>query len=339
MLSSGPRVSVIIPVYNRARLLEETLHSLMAQLRAPDEVIVVDDGSEEDIAGVCARFTGKIRCVRTPNGGAPAARNLGASLATGDWLWFCDSDDLWHPAYLDRAMELATAEPGLGFIFGNFRLVHDGQWETQTKFQAAPQGFWQGITAHIRAGGKVLGPSLYAGLLGFQPVFHSTLLVSRRLFEAIGGYDPRFGRLGSEDFEFVLRCAAHGRAGAVEEALVGIRRHRENYSASQLGNLLGELVILRHARDHHGAAAMAAASLIEQQIHLRTRQALELAFAAADYAQVLSLARTLPPSDADLRTRVKVMLASWPRSLRRLAVGLAVHVAAIRQRPVIRRTQ
>jgi GT2 family glycosyltransferase len=337
MLSAGSRVSAIVPAYNRASLLEETLRSLLAQHRAPDEVIVVDDGSDDDIAGVAARFNGKVRYVRIANGGAPAARNLGASLATGDWLWFCDSDDLWHPAYLDRAMALAAVEPGLDFIFGNFRLVRDGRWESQTKFQTAPQGFWQRNPGRAAAGGRIFAQSLYAGLLCFQPVFHSTLLVSRRLFNAIGGYDPRFGRLGSEDFEFVLRCAAHGRAGMIEEALVGIRRHGENHSASQLGNLLGELAILRHARDHHGAPAVAAASLIDEQIGLRTRQALELAFAAADYPQVLSLARTLPPSDMDPRTRLKIMLASWPRSLRRLAVGLAVHAAGRRQGPAMRR--
>ena len=110
MPSSGMRVSAIVPAYNRAGLLEETLRSLMAQRMPPHEVIVVDDGSDENIAGVAARFCGKVRYVRTANGGAPAARNLGASLATGDWLWFCDSDDLWHPTYLGRALRLAASD-------------------------------------------------------------------------------------------------------------------------------------------------------------------------------------------------------------------------------------
>ena len=337
MPSSGMRVSAIVPAYNRAGLLEETLRSLMAQRMPPHEVIVVDDGSDENIAGVAARFCGKVRYVRTANGGAPAARNLGASLATGDWLWFCDSDDLWHPTYLGRALRLAAAAPGLGFIFGNFRLVRDGRWETSTKFESAPPEFWQRISATVVAGGKILAEPLYASVLRFQPVFHSTLLVSRRLFDAIGGYDTRFGRMGSEDFEFVLRCAAHSPAGMIEDALVGIRRHRNNYSASQLANLLGEIAILRHARAHHGAVAVAAASIIEEQICVRTRQALELAFAAGDYDLVPSLAKKLSPSDLNLRARLKVMLASWPRLTRWLAVGLAAHLTGLHQRLISRR--
>lgn len=334
-LRAGLRVSAIVPAYNRAALLDETLCSLMAQRVPPHEVIVVDDGSVEDIQSVAARFGDRVRYARAENGGAPAARNLGASLASGDWLWFCDSDDLWHPEYLGRALRLVAAAPELGFIFGNFLLVRGGIWEGPTKFETAPQGFWQQIPGTAMEGGRILIQPLYASLLRFQPVFHSTLLVSRRLFDSVGGYDARFGRLGSEDFEFVLRCAAHAPAAMIEDALVGIRRHQGNYSASQLRNLLGEIAILRHARVHHGAPAAAAASVIEEEIHLRSRQALELAFAAGDYVQVLALARTL--TDMDPRVRLKVMLASWPRHLRRLAVGLALHLAALRPRPAMRR--
>jgi hypothetical protein len=322
-MPSAVRVSAIVPTHNRADLLGETLRSILDQEVAPDEVIVVDDGSDDDTAAVVAAFSHRVHYVWTANGGAPVARNAGASLASGDWLWFCDSDDLWHRSYLMRALELVAARPQLAFIFGNFRLVRDGVWAGTSKFETAPSGFWDSLGGERAGGGCILPEPLYGNLLRFQPVFHSTLLVSRHLFGAIGGYDPRFAGMGSEDFEFVLRCAAHAPAGMIEDALVGIRRHPGNYSASELRNLLGEIAILRHALVHHGAAARTAEATIREQIDLRSYQALELAFSSHNYALVQSLAKSLPPTTGKPRVRLKILLASFPAILRRPAVGMA----------------
>jgi glycosyltransferase involved in cell wall biosynthesis len=313
------RVSAIIPTLNRADFLEGALNAILSQLVPPDEIIVIDDGSTDHTDRVLQKFSKYIRSARIKNSGAPVARNAGAYLATGDWLWFCDSDDIWSPLYLSRVHGLLNASPQPRFVFGNFRLVRQGVWDTTSKFESAPHGFWdtpKGKTDWIDS------DILYERLLTFQPIFHSTLVVSRDLFDTIGGYNPGFARTGSEDFEFILRCASHAPAGVVGEALVGIRRHGGNFSADQLHNLLGEIAILRYARAHHAAAAGCRAA-IDDQIVRRSLQSLELAFSAGNYELVRSLTASLKPNPAGLKPQIKMLLAAMPPAVRDPIVALA----------------
>jgi glycosyltransferase involved in cell wall biosynthesis len=92
---NAPRVSVIIPTYNRAEVIGEAIDSVLAQTVPAHEVIVIDDGSTDGTAVILSRFRGKILLIRQPNGGAAAARNAGIRSATGDWIAFLDSDDIW----------------------------------------------------------------------------------------------------------------------------------------------------------------------------------------------------------------------------------------------------
>jgi len=323
MLDPVPwRVSAIIPAYNRAEFLTETISALLAQTEPPHEIIVIDDGSTDDTAAVVAGFGAAVRYQRIENGGAPVARNVGAALATGDWLWFCDSDDLWQPEYLARARAIAETPPHPHFIFGNFQLVRNGAWEPTAKFATAPQGFWEAIACQKVAGGAIFTEPPYPHILKFQPIFHSTIVMTKLLFEAVGGYDTRFARTASEDFEFTLRCVAGAPVGMIEPSLVGIRRHEGNYSANQMANLLGEVKILQHAKIHHAAGRKYAAE-IDVQICHRNAQALELAFTKGDYDLVRSLAKAVGKGNLSFKQRLKAFLASLPQAIRTPLVALA----------------
>lgn len=112
-------VSVIIPTYNRADSLPEALETVLGQVPAPDEVIVVDDGSQDNTREVMADYGNRIVAIHQENAGAAAARNAGMARATGDWLAFLDSDDLWRPGRmaalhrdLDAAKEGVVAHTG-----------------------------------------------------------------------------------------------------------------------------------------------------------------------------------------------------------------------------------
>src|SRR5262245_27872009 len=87
-------VSVIIPNYNRAALVGETIDNMLAQSLPPAEVIVVDDGSVDDSVAVIDSFVNRVKLIRQPNRGPGAARNAGLEIATGDFIQFMDSDDL-----------------------------------------------------------------------------------------------------------------------------------------------------------------------------------------------------------------------------------------------------
>jgi glycosyltransferase involved in cell wall biosynthesis len=97
-------ISCIVPVFNGERYLGEALDSILKQAYRPLEIIVVDDGSTDATPAVAARYGDRIHYVRQGNAGAPAARNRGLSLASGEFVAFLDSDDLWHPEKLERQM-------------------------------------------------------------------------------------------------------------------------------------------------------------------------------------------------------------------------------------------
>jgi glycosyltransferase involved in cell wall biosynthesis len=94
-------VSVVIPVYNGARYLAEAIESALGQTVRPAEVIVIDDGSEDETPQVAARFERSIRYIRQTNAGLASARNAGVELASSEHLAFLDSDDIWLPQKLD----------------------------------------------------------------------------------------------------------------------------------------------------------------------------------------------------------------------------------------------
>src|SRR5687767_11750834 len=91
--SSVSSVSVVVPTYNRAELLRLTVQSILRQTVAPLEVIIVDDGSTDHTAQVCAAFGDSIQYLRQENQRLPAARNTGIRAARGAWISLCDSDD------------------------------------------------------------------------------------------------------------------------------------------------------------------------------------------------------------------------------------------------------
>jgi len=119
--------SVILPVYNRAATLAPALESVLNQTRPADEILVIDDGSKDDIETALAPYAGRVRLIRQPNGGVANARNNAAAQAQGTWLSFQDSDDLWAPDHLEtQARDLADAGPDVVCHLGDVTYIGDG---------------------------------------------------------------------------------------------------------------------------------------------------------------------------------------------------------------------
>jgi glycosyltransferase involved in cell wall biosynthesis len=111
-------VTVVIPTYNRADLLEEALVSVAQQSVPPTEVIVVDDGSTDNTEAVMASPGAGVRYIRQANAGPATARNVGLSNATSEFIALLDSDDLWPSDRLARQHELLDRSPHLDVVFG-----------------------------------------------------------------------------------------------------------------------------------------------------------------------------------------------------------------------------
>jgi glycosyltransferase involved in cell wall biosynthesis len=105
------RVSVVIPAFNAISLLPETLDSLANQVRKPDEVIVIDDGSIDGTAALAEQHQMVTRVIVRPNGGICAARNDGIEASDSDLVFLLDADDLWHPKYLEKMIAMMAKHP------------------------------------------------------------------------------------------------------------------------------------------------------------------------------------------------------------------------------------
>ncbi|MGQ9690926.1 MAG: glycosyltransferase family 2 protein [Thermoproteota archaeon] len=110
-MTSSPKVSVIIPTYNRANCVGDAIRSVLDQTYKDFEIIVVDDGSTDNTSEVLAEFGDKIHVIRQENAGVSAARNAGIKAARGEWIAFLDSDDIWEPQKLEVQVRDLEAHP------------------------------------------------------------------------------------------------------------------------------------------------------------------------------------------------------------------------------------
>ncbi len=117
---SDPVVSVIIPAYRAAHTISRPVDSLLAQTRLADEILVIDDGSPDDLEAALIRYGDRVRLIRKSNGGAASARNLGIDRARGELIAFLDADDYWEPWKLERQLEILRIHPEVTLVAGRF---------------------------------------------------------------------------------------------------------------------------------------------------------------------------------------------------------------------------
>jgi glycosyltransferase involved in cell wall biosynthesis len=119
-----PKVSVIIPIYNVASVVAETLKSVLAQTYTDFEVLIIDDGSTDNSVAICQAFQDeRFRMIHQQNRGLAGARNTGIRYAQGDYLAFLDSDDLWLPEKLERHVQHLETAPEVGVSFSRSRFI------------------------------------------------------------------------------------------------------------------------------------------------------------------------------------------------------------------------
>ena len=317
-------ISVVVPAYNRADLLPQTLDAILAQDAPALEVIVVDDGSTDATPAVLDAYRPRVRTLRVPNGGDLVARNTGLRAASGRLVAFCDSDDLWRPGFLSAMAGLWRLSPDLQAAYGNFRLVRDGVWDGRTKFDDAPPGFWDGLRTLVPGAARFDAP-IVARLLAFQPFFPSAMVVDRAGFLARGGWDAGVSRIVGTDFATALHVAEQP-LGVVQDALVGIRKHGGNFSGDVRATKLGEALILEHVLATRPALAPLRAAVLAS-IADRRAAAADLAFDGRDFAEVRRIQALLPPGHLPAARRAKGWISRLPRPVALRAAGLASHLA------------
>jgi glycosyltransferase involved in cell wall biosynthesis len=311
-------ISVVVPTFNRAALIGDSLDGILAQSVAADEIIVVDDGSEDDTPAVLARYGDRIRRLRIPNSGDLVARNVGLRAAQGRLVAFCDSDDLWTRDFLATMSAQWRAEPALLACYSDFRILQNGILSKRSKFEDAPGAFWVGLRPTGPDAG-VFGEPIVERLLGFQPFFPSCLMVSRDAFLALGGWDD--GVSVGLDFATTLRIAARPHVGVVRRALVAIRKHASNISGDTEKMNLGDARVLEHVLRTR-AELLPLEPAIRRSMAQRRVAALDSAFSRRDFAAVRDICRLLPPDARPAKQRAKCAIAGLPASLGAVAAAL-----------------
>jgi glycosyltransferase involved in cell wall biosynthesis len=301
------KISVVIPTYNRADLIGETLEAIFAQTLPATEVIVVDDGSTDDVAAALAAYDGRIRVITLANGGELVARNAGLLASVGELVAFCDSDDLWRPDFLAEMAGQWTATPDLVACYSDFLILRDGVHGATSKFTTAPPGFWRDIR-QTTPNGSVFDARIVERLLEFQPFFPSCMMVSRTRFLAIGGWDEGASRLVGCDFATVLRVACAAPLGVVHRPLVGIRKHAGNFSSDTERMNLGDANVLEYLMATRPELGLHRAAILAS-MGARRGDAMDSAFGRNDFCAVRDIYRLLLPDQKSGRRRIKRVLS------------------------------
>ena len=182
-----PQVSVIIPTYNRAWVIEEAIDSVLAQDYTEFELIVVDDGSTDHTSDVLDAYGNDIKVLSQKNKGVSVARNRGIAEASGNFIAFLDSDDLWHPQKLSSQIDFFNQTPDALICQTEEVWIRNGLRVNPKK-------------RHKKPSGMIFKPSLKLCL-----VSPSAVMIRRHLFDRVGGFDETLP--ACEDYDLWLRIS------------------------------------------------------------------------------------------------------------------------------------
>ena len=200
-------VAVVIPAYNSARFLAETIASVREQTRPAAELLVVDDGSSDGSAELVEKLG--VRCIRRENGGPGAARNTGVRATESPLIAFLDADDLFLPQKLERQVSHMQANDCVA-CGSDALLLCAGRDAPGEERKNGPGG------VPSRLG--------FAELLRGNPLICSNMVVRRSAFEAVGGFDEDRDLIATEDYDLWLRLLAKGGIDYIDEPLSVYRR-------------------------------------------------------------------------------------------------------------------
>lgn len=262
-------VSFIIPVYNGARFIGETLGHIFAQTVPAHQVIVVDDGSTDNLDQALAPWRNRIELIRIPNSGVNVARNTGAARATGSWLAFMDSDDIPLPKFVESQFRLIEASGNARSSIVDCKDVVNGVWAERSHFSYAPEDFWNVRRRDFGEAGYVIDESLAEKAPRYQPTIPSACMVSRALFLEMDGWDLRMNRVvGGQDTEFHFRQLDHPPIAVAPKVLLGYRKHASSWTADELRALAGDIVTWRRIAEEFELGRKKAPAIEEALQHM-----------------------------------------------------------------------
>ena len=282
-MNNSPLVSIVIPTYNHAPMLQRALATVIEQTYQNWNAIVVNNYSTDNTLEVVAQFNDpRIQCVNFRNNGViGASRNEGIALATGKYVAFLDSDDTWFPTKLEQCVEILES--------GSDLVCHAEYWIDESgNSRLVAYGPSEAATHHNL---------IYKG----NRISTSATVVRATLLKEVNGFDISPELISTEDYDLWIRLAAKSnRFAFIDEPLGEYHRHDNNVSANIEKHLAAELALL--------AKHFSANARYENVIARRRRTAL------AYYGAGRSLHRTRKYFLALKKYACSLII--WPMSLR-----------------------
>jgi len=221
----NPKVTVIIPTYERAHFIKSAVESVLNQTYDDFELIVVDDGSTDGTKEILEGYADKLLYVRQQRQKRSAARNKGVSLARGEYVAFLDSDDVWFPDKLERQVPVLDNAPRNTVLVHGYKQIVDADLNP--------------ISAHKKQLRRSYaqaekGKETYEAYLRSHCIFTSTVLIRRAELLGTGNYDPLIN--GREDLDLYLRLLLKGYEFAFcpEPPLVKYRLDKDRTDAAAI---------------------------------------------------------------------------------------------------------
>src|SRR2546427_2800360 len=200
-------VTVVIPVFNQARYLRESIDSVMGQTWRDFEVVVVDDGSTDETPNVIASYGARLRGIRKVNGGGASAVNAGIAVAQGEWVAWLSADDIWEPTKLALQMDVVARSTTVALVYGDFVYIDECGRVLGQHRSAVPRGRRRRLARLVRD----------------NYINGSTVLVRKKVLDDVGMLDE--GDRYSPDFDLWFRIATLHDLAHVPMPLVKYRIH------------------------------------------------------------------------------------------------------------------
>jgi glycosyltransferase involved in cell wall biosynthesis len=305
----SPKVSVLVATFNCGNFLRETLNSVVDQTVADFEVVIVDDGSDDDTTAIVRPFIadGRFRYYRTEHRGQSAAKNLSVALSRAPLLAFLDADDVWVPDKLERQIRLLREQPDAGVVYSRRTLIDEG---------GRPVPYQQPVLYR----GNILPQIFQDNFICF-----SSVMLRRQVFDKVGAFDERLPL--AVDYELWLRVASWFLFDFVDEPLIQYRTGHASLSRRAEERLLIVIDVMKRFLEERGGQHLVPRRVVanaqaETRYHLallkRDRSALE---AALWIARALSFAPWYCPAWKGL---VSILFPEAGRRLLRQLLGRPV---------------
>ena len=197
---NSPLISIIVPTFNRSHFLSTTLNSILNQKYQNFELIVVDDGSTDNTPEILKKYNNKLTIIRQENKGVSSARNLGITKAKGEYIAFCDSDDLWLPQKLNHQIKFFKTNPQAILCYTGEIWLRNGVRVNQCKHHKKSTGW------------------LFEKCLKLCIVSPSSVMMHNTFFKNIGTFDETLP--ACEDYDLWLRGALKYKYYFIEKPLI-----------------------------------------------------------------------------------------------------------------------